>query len=178
MRIRRFVAKNSQEALRKVKKEMGPEAVILGSCNLPESVGPDNAPLLEVTAAVDLDSQKGARIDVRAETTTEERNPVRWQRIEQELQELKEILWSTEARSTLGVQILYLHRYAESYHPVGDVLHVDHFCGGGLGLQVANLRLYHSLLFTRRVVFGVLREVDVGTGLLDLEDDIGALDAL
>jgi flagellar biosynthesis protein FlhF len=122
MRIRRFVAKNSREALRKVKEEMGSGAVILGSRTLRSADSSETQPMLEVTAAVSLDSRQEKLNAVQAEAGGEELILERWQRLEEELQELKEILWSTEARSTLGMKVLYnsgLHRFYAASRELG-----------------------------------------------------------
>ena len=118
MRIRRFIAKNSREALRKVREEMGSGAVILGSRTLASDEAAATKPLLEVTAAVAVDSKQEKADGYPHGSTREEMIPEPWERLEEGLQELKEILWSAEARSTLGVKILYSsdlhHLYAAS----------------------------------------------------------------
>jgi flagellar biosynthesis protein FlhF len=100
MRIRRFIARNSQEALRKVRESMGPEAVILGSRTLAADERPGGGPLLEVTAAADLDSLARPRQESGA-AATDGCHEEKWRWLEQEIQQLKEVLWSSEARSIL-----------------------------------------------------------------------------
>ncbi len=60
MQIKQYVAKDIQEALRKVKEEMGPEAIILSTkkvrSHLPGTRG-YSFPLVEVVAAIDRPSQ-------------------------------------------------------------------------------------------------------------------------
>jgi len=105
MRIRRFIARNSQEALRKVRESMGPEAVILGSRTLVGDERPGGSPLLEVTAAADLDSLAQPR-QGSGPVATDGCHQEKWRWLEQEIQHLKEVLWSSEARSILGERAL------------------------------------------------------------------------
>ncbi len=100
MRIRRFTARNSQEALRKVRESMGPEAVILGSRTLTGDERPGGGPLLEVTAAADLDSLAEPRQESGA-VASAGCHEEKWRWLEQEIRQLKEVLWGSEARSIL-----------------------------------------------------------------------------
>ncbi len=107
MRIRRFVARNSREALQKVREEMGSSAVILGSRTLESADSSPTQPMLEVTAAVAVETKQERVNGTQTGADQDELSSDRWLRMEEKLQELKEILWSSEARSTLGVKILY-----------------------------------------------------------------------
>jgi len=63
MKIKRFTAKNMREAIRQVREEQGPDAVILSNRRVPEGI--------EVVAATDYDAaliQQALRTDVQTET--------------------------------------------------------------------------------------------------------------
>ncbi len=60
MQIKQYVAKDIQEALKKVKEEMGPEAIILSTKKIKNALqdqGPYSSPRVEVVAAVDRPSK-------------------------------------------------------------------------------------------------------------------------
>jgi len=101
MNIKRFVARNTQEALRMVKEEMGTEAVILRTRTIHrggEKSG-DGREVIEVTAAVDYDvpsqyrHQKG---DPGARALLE-----RYENLEAQIREIRDLLWSIEAGAVL-----------------------------------------------------------------------------
>jgi flagellar biosynthesis protein FlhF len=95
MNIKRYVAGTVQEALQMVKREMGPEAVILETKTIQGSRGAVEGKKIEVTAAVDY--------AVQAEPSSEKialglRDVIeRYRHLEAELREMKEIILSAEA---------------------------------------------------------------------------------
>lgn len=103
MNIKKFIAANSREALRKVKQEMGPDAVILRTRTLTENGS--GAKQMEVTAAVDYDSRSIDGID-----TPDETGGVlleRWKALEKELLEIKEAIWCGDVGSALQGGVAY-----------------------------------------------------------------------
>jgi flagellar biosynthesis protein FlhF len=94
MRLKTFVAQNLKEALSQVKRDLGPEAVILSTqgCRLPDgkSGGGPRAGV-EVTAAVDLPSQQDAAADGLWAGKFSPASESSLKRIQEELKELKGI---------------------------------------------------------------------------------------
>jgi len=81
MQIKRFKARNVPEGLQKVKKELGPDAVILSTHQLKGSVGADT---VEIVAAIEHDVPETRRCNV------DEIND--YNLLNQQLQEIKETL--------------------------------------------------------------------------------------
>ncbi len=107
MNIKRFVARNTQEALRMVKEEMGTEAVILRTRTIRhggEKSG-DGGEIIEVTAAVDYDvtspfqQQKG---NTGAHALLE-----RYENLEAQIREIRDLLWSIEAGAVLQPDTIF-----------------------------------------------------------------------
>ncbi|MBW2609909.1 MAG: flagellar biosynthesis protein FlhF [Deltaproteobacteria bacterium] len=108
MNIKRFIARNAQEAIRMVKRDMGPEAVILKTRTILEDSGRSNQKI-EVTAAVDYD----APVVISNDT-----NPAHegWrQRLERELGEIKEALLCADAGRTMTPEIYYNQELKSRY---------------------------------------------------------------
>lgn len=101
MNIKRFVARNTQEALRMVKQEMGSEAVILRTRTIhgKDEKSGQGRETIEVTAAVDYDvtpqyrHQKG---DPGARALLD-----RYENLEAQIREIRDLLWSIEAGTVL-----------------------------------------------------------------------------
>ncbi|MBN1847736.1 MAG: hypothetical protein JW932_04045 [Deltaproteobacteria bacterium] len=109
MNIKRFIARNNQEALRMVKKEMGPEAVILRTrtIHLPKTDSGGDTKRIEVTAAVDYDApafKPANEYDLTGLGVNEE-----WRRLEKEIQEIKEALFCIQERE-VRIPEIYFNR--------------------------------------------------------------------
>lgn len=107
MNIKRFIAKNAQEAIQLVKKEMGPEAVILRTRTLmpPGENSERTDQRIEVTAAIDYDTpvvtpQAKKRLDPDAIYR-------RWDRLEREIKEIKEAVFSADSRAIITPEIFF-----------------------------------------------------------------------
>jgi flagellar biosynthesis protein FlhF len=126
MNIKRFIAKSNQEALRMVKKEMGPEAVILKTqtIHLPKAKSAGDTKRIEVTAAVDYDApafetQKNNELDPHKMDNG-------WRRLEKEIREIKETLFCIHERDMRMPDIYFdpdLRRRLMNYRHFG--LHSD-----------------------------------------------------
>ncbi len=110
MNIKRFIARDTREALRLVKKEMGPEAVILRTRTIPPSgKGLErSAQRIEITAAVDYDAPL-----IMPENTNPAQDGLR--QMAREIREIKEALLCADAGTTLKPEIFFnrdlLNRY-------------------------------------------------------------------
>jgi flagellar biosynthesis protein FlhF len=107
MNVKKYYAHTTQEAIKLVKKEMGPDAVILRTktIHIPARGSVSPREKIEVTAAIDYDI---------AEVTVQNGNPVqsheslkRWDDLESELKEIKDLFWSLEAGATLKPEIYF-----------------------------------------------------------------------
>ncbi|MBW2069713.1 MAG: flagellar biosynthesis protein FlhF [Deltaproteobacteria bacterium] len=113
MRIKRFVARNSHEALRKIRSELGPGAVVLGSRNL-QNNSSAGGQLIEVTAAVDLDmleessGEAGGQDQVRP-------SPQWCQRLDQQLEELRDLLWISRMEQMLAGAAFFDNHLGQLY---------------------------------------------------------------
>ncbi|HDG97865.1 MAG TPA: hypothetical protein ENG73_06820 [Desulfobacterales bacterium] len=97
MNIKTFVARNSQEALRKVKEEMGPDAVILKTRTIGQEGG-RSAPgyqQIEVTAAIDYEAAGG--FAKKADSVETKEFQERWKTLESGLREITHFLIALEA---------------------------------------------------------------------------------
>ncbi|MBW1799938.1 MAG: flagellar biosynthesis protein FlhF [Deltaproteobacteria bacterium] len=107
MNIKRFIARNTQEAIQMVKKEMGRDAVILRTKTLNRSdkkTGQSNN-RVEVTAAVDYEAPTVKHpSDQQAEMQS---LLEKWKDIERELRLIKEAVFSADASVSLGPELLY-----------------------------------------------------------------------
>jgi flagellar biosynthesis protein FlhF len=115
MNIKRFVAKNAQEALRMVKKEMGEDAVILKTRTLDPEPGDsvERGGRIEVTAAIDYDApsisfQKGDHTGAREMME-------RYGDMAAQVKEIKALLWSIEAGTVLKSEPFFDHSAREQY---------------------------------------------------------------
>src|SRR5512145_683736 len=101
MNIRKFIAKNSSEAIKLVKKEMGDDAVILRTRTVPYSGGDAEKPGqgIEVTAAVDYDApgQNQPVRDVNEEI----------RELNRELKEIKEAILFSDAADVLTPEFYF-----------------------------------------------------------------------
>lgn len=59
MKIKKFTAKNMQEAMKLIKQEFGDDAIILNSKNVKDKEHPENKNLIEITAAIDKKESSG-----------------------------------------------------------------------------------------------------------------------
>jgi flagellar biosynthesis protein FlhF len=111
MNIRKFIAKNSGEAMKMVKKEMGDDAVILRTRTVPYS-GKDaekSGQGIEVTAAVDYDApgQKNPPVkDVNEEI----------RELNRELKEIKEAILFSDATDVLTPEFYFDRDIREKYN--------------------------------------------------------------
>jgi flagellar biosynthesis protein FlhF len=105
MNIKKFIARNNGEAIRMVKREMGPDAVILSTRTVNRtSGGGDSLERLEVTAAVDYDPE-----ELRANTDPMDliRGEGRLERLESELKEIRGFLCAGAAASLLNPEVYF-----------------------------------------------------------------------
>ena len=109
MNIKKYIADSAPEAIRMVKKEMGPDAVILETRTIrPSGNGPTGAAeRIEVTAAVDYDAPTGK--NQRSVSLYHPELLKRWEILESEIKEVKGLLESIEAGSLLKPE-LYFNR--------------------------------------------------------------------
>lgn len=115
MNIKRFIAKNAQEALRMVKKEMGEEAVILKTRTLDAgtSYPKGKGSRIEVTAAIDYDAPA---VSSQISTRTGAREMMeRYRDMESQLKEIKALLWSIEAGTVVKSEPFFDHSAREQY---------------------------------------------------------------
>jgi len=115
MRVKIFRASNTTEALRMVKEEMGPEAVILRTRTLERSEADHGRPgdNIEVTAAVDYDLE-ATSVSGSAFRRQEELYR-RWNVLEKELCEIKDALWMLEAGSLLKPELYFNKEVKDRY---------------------------------------------------------------
>lgn len=111
MNIKKFIAENAQEAMKMVKKEMGPDAVILGTKTVsrPGRSYGRGRKAIEVTAAVDYDiaSEKPAdRISGYGSLD----------RLERDLKEIKDAIFSADAGSFLKPEYCFNRDLKERYN--------------------------------------------------------------
>ena len=100
MNIRKFIARNSSEAIKIVKKEMGEDAVILRTKTLPGHG-------IEVTAAIDYDAQP-AKHDLDVNNEIKE--------LGRELKEIKEALLFSDAARVLDPELYFDSDLRERYN--------------------------------------------------------------
>ncbi|MFC1822949.1 flagellar biosynthesis protein FlhF [Thermodesulfobacteriota bacterium] len=107
MNIKKFIAASAQEAIRMVKGEMGPEAVILGSRTLRTNPNPFGQPekQVEVTAAIDYSAPQLTNSPLGQEDSMALIE--KWQRLETELKEIKDVLLSADAHKFLKPEIYF-----------------------------------------------------------------------
>jgi len=110
MNIKKYIARNTQEALQLVKKEMGPEAVILRTRTLflPEEGADRSARKIEVTAAVDYESPE-AIMPPEKDSKEPRFDHGRWQHLEREIKEIKEALLTADLKD-ISTPELYFDR--------------------------------------------------------------------
>ncbi|RPI72607.1 MAG: AAA family ATPase, partial [Desulfobacteraceae bacterium] len=107
MNIKKFSARNIPEAIRMVKNEMGPEAVILKTRTIhgPEAKGADEGLKIEVTAAMDYDvADPGNGKDNAVELGRIIR---KWQSLETEMRDLKQSLVLSDAARLLKPELYF-----------------------------------------------------------------------
>lgn len=111
MNIKKFVAENAHEAMKMVKKEMGPDAVILGTKTVSRTgrsyVRGKKA--IEVTAAVDY--------DIAAERPSDRISAYgSFNRLERDLREIKDAIFSADAGSFLKPEYCFNRDLKERYN--------------------------------------------------------------
>jgi flagellar biosynthesis protein FlhF len=111
MNIKRFIAGDAQEAMKMVKKEMGADAVILRTRTVSRS---DRAfgkggKGIEVTAAVDYDVPDEKPADIISD-------PGPFQRLERDLKEIKEALFTVDAGSFLKPEFFFNRDLKERFN--------------------------------------------------------------
>jgi flagellar biosynthesis protein FlhF len=110
MNIKRFIADSNQEALRLIKREMGPDAVILKTRTLSsrEDAAGHTQRRVEVTAAVDYDAPDfGEDSASSVPSITQEALLKRWQSLETELRDIKSAILSAEAGRRLAPELYF-----------------------------------------------------------------------
>lgn len=107
MNIKKFKAKTTQEAIQMVKREMGPDAVILKTRSISAfDAGIDGkGKAVEVTAAVDYE-EAVAQEETRNQVDSGEMKR-QWRQMEYELRQIKEFLLSADAKGNLGSDIRF-----------------------------------------------------------------------
>ncbi len=117
MNIKRFIAESNGEALRLVKKEMGPDVVILRTRTLaPPDDGPEKGrKRVEVTAAVDYTAPEVTTRGKGGDLPDREAVTERWEALERELRDIKAALLSTDSKRELSPE-LYYNRFIRSMH--------------------------------------------------------------
>jgi flagellar biosynthesis protein FlhF len=105
MRIKKFTAIHAQEAVRRVKQEMGPDAVIIRTRTLQQPGDGGTGKVIEVTAAVDYDPdyEPGQITPAIFPANVEDK----WEKLTTEVRELRELLWSFQAHAGLSPEIRY-----------------------------------------------------------------------
>lgn len=106
MNIKKFIAKNSQEAMQMVKKDMGPEAVILKTRTINSGSGYNKRSqrMIEVTAAVDYH----APIVTSSDQGSYQNPPsIGLERLEKDIREIKEALLSSDAGTSLKPEFFF-----------------------------------------------------------------------
>jgi len=111
MNIKKFFAGDAQEAMRMVKKEMGEDAVILRTRTISHTDRPfgKGKKGIEVTAAVDYDAPSDKPADIISD-----QGP--FQRLERELKEIKDVLFSADAGSLLKPEYYFNRDLKERYN--------------------------------------------------------------
>ena len=114
MNIKKFIADNPQQALMMVKKEMGPDAVILETRTITPSGGHSGKgrSKIEVTAAIDYEMAQGKGGPEARQSNLEDQ--VKWEEVEVRLREIWDSLVMLQSRimGTSGTsQELVYHNY-------------------------------------------------------------------
>jgi len=110
MNIRKFIAANSSEAMKMVKKEMGDEAVIIRTKTMPyseDNIGRKKKGV-EVTAAIDYDAPVITRLEKPVNSEIKE--------LGRELREIKEALLCADAGSILNPEFYFDQNLREKYN--------------------------------------------------------------
>jgi len=110
MNIKKFIAENAQEAMKMVKKEMGPDAVILGTKTISQAgrAYGRNKKGIEVTAAVDYDVHFEKPAD-----KISAKGP--FERLERDIKDIKDALFSADAGSILKPEYYFNRVFKERY---------------------------------------------------------------
>jgi flagellar biosynthesis protein FlhF len=114
MNIKKFIAKNSREAMQMVKKDMGPEAVILKTRTINSSSGYNKRSqrMIEVTAAVDYH----APIVTSSDQGSYQSPPsIGLERLEKDIREIKEALLSSDAGTSLKSEFFFNQEIKNRY---------------------------------------------------------------
>lgn len=108
MNIRKFIAGNSRDAMKMVKKEMGEEAVILRTRSVPYSGKNSKAGQgIEVTAAIDYEAP---------ETNQHQPANDEIKQLSRELREIKDALLFSDADNVLNPELYFNHDVRERYN--------------------------------------------------------------
>jgi flagellar biosynthesis protein FlhF len=115
MRIKKFTASHAQEAIRRVKQEMGSDAVIIRTRTLPQPADGDGniRKVIEVTAAIDYDPnyEESGENPVIFPANVEDK----WEKLTTEVRELRELLWAFQAHAGLSPEIRYREPLRDRY---------------------------------------------------------------
>lgn len=111
MNIKKFVAENAQEAMKMVKKEMGQDAVILGTKTVsrPGRTYGRGKKAIEVTAAVDYDIASEKPEDRISGYSS-------FDRLQRDLREIKDAIFSADAGSFLKPEYCFNRDLKERYN--------------------------------------------------------------
>lgn len=110
MNIKRFIGGSNQEVLRLVKKEMGPDAVILRTRTLPPShpENGDRRKRVEVTAAVDYTAPDVlSQAQAGSDALSRESMMERWDALERELRDIKAAILNADARTAVPPELYH-----------------------------------------------------------------------
>lgn len=135
MNIKRFIADNNQEALRMIKKEMGPDAVILRTRAVTaQDASGNNRRRIEVTAAIDYEAPVAATELSHEKTPGAQTDALmeKWHSLEAELRDIKAAIMSADMGRSLvpelyfnhSVRALYAHLQAFGLQPsiIGEIM--------------------------------------------------------
>ncbi len=110
MNIKRYTASSAKEALLMVKKEMGADAVILGTRKISSPKGINR---IEVTAAIDYENTAGLpSVNGNRETVL---NDHYWKFLEKEVRDIKDLLLSVESNSILPPDLYFNYDLRNQY---------------------------------------------------------------
>ncbi|MBW2015426.1 MAG: hypothetical protein JRJ01_01080 [Deltaproteobacteria bacterium] len=161
MNIKKFVAETAQEALQMVKREMGPEAVILKTRTLRVKGGKKK---IEVTAAIDYESSN--LNDSPSETLRMEEFLERWKALEAQIREIKTAIVCGQAERHLPPEIYFnnmlRHRFM-NYKSFGlNWQVIQELMNGGENRRLgADMSTSHIL---KDSLANVLSKIQTGTG--------------
>jgi flagellar biosynthesis protein FlhF len=114
MNIKKFIAKNSQEAMQMVKKDMGTEAVILKTRTINSGSGYNKRSqrMIEVTAAVDY---RAPIVTTSGQGSYQSPTGIGLERLEKDIREIKETLLCSDAGTSLKPEFIFNQEIKNRY---------------------------------------------------------------